>query len=80
MVRDHIAQRPRRLVKFAALLHAHRLRHGDLHMIDPVAIPDRLKHPIGETERHNALNRVLSQKVIDPKDLVLMQRAPDAGV
>ena len=68
------------LVELAALLHAHRLRHGDLHVIDPVAIPDRLEQPIGETERHDALDRVLSQKVIDPKDLVLVQRAQDAGI
>ena len=68
------------LVELAALLHAHRLRHGDLHMIDPVAIPDRLEQPIGEAERHDALDRVLPEKVIDPEDLVLVQRAQDAGV
>ena len=71
---------PVRLVELAALLHAHRLRHGDLHVIDPVAVPDRLEQPIGETERHDALDRVLSQKVVDPEDLVLVQRAQDAGV
>ena len=80
MVRHHVAERTGLLVELAALLHAHRLRHGDLHVIDPVAIPDRLEQSIGETERHDALDRVLSQKVIDPKDLVLVQRAQDAGV
>ena len=80
MVRHHVAERPGRLVEFAALLDAHRLRHGDLHVIDPVAVPDRFEQPIGEAERHDALDRVLSQKMIDPKDLVLVQRAQDAGV
>ena len=80
VVRDHVAERPGRLVEPAALLHAHRLRHGDLHVIDPVAVPDRFEQPIGETERHNALDRVLSQKVVDPEDLVLVQRAQDAGI
>ena len=80
MVGHHVAQRAGLLVELAALLHAHRLRHGDLHVIDPVAIPDRLEQPVGEAERHDALDRVLSQKMIDPEDLVLVQRAQDAGV
>ena len=80
MVGHHVAQRTGLLVELAALLHAHRLRHGDLHVIDPVAIPDRLEQSVGETERHDALDRVLSQKMIDPKDLVLVQRAQDASV
>ena len=61
-------------------LHADRLRHGDLHVIDPVAVPDRLEQPIGEAERHDALDRVLAQKMIDAEDLVLVQRAQDAGI
>ena len=80
VVRHHVAERTGLLVELAALLHAHRLRHSDLHVIDPIAIPDRLEQPIGETERHDALDRVLSQKMIDPKDLVLVQRVQDAGV
>ena len=80
MVRDHVAQRSRHLVELAAPLHAHRLRRGDLHVIDPVAIPDRLEQPIGEAERRDALDRVLSEKVVDPEDLVLVQRAKDAGI
>ena len=80
MVRDHVAQRPGRLVKLAALLHAYRLSDGDLDVIDPVSVPDRLEQPIGEAERHDALNRVLSQKVVDAEYLVLVQRAQDAGI
>src|SRR6185437_12917051 len=44
------------------------------------AIPDGFEQSIGEAERHDALHRVLSQKMIDPEDLLLMQRAQDAGV
>ena len=80
MVRNHVAQRAGRLVELAALLHAHRLRRGDLHMIDPVAVPDRLEQPVGEAERHDALHRVLAEKVVDAEDLVLVQPALDAGV
>ena len=80
MIRDHVAQRSGHLVELAAPLHAHRLRHGDLHVVDPVAIPDRLEQPIGEAERHDALDRVFSEKMVDPEDLVLVQRAQDAGI
>ena len=48
--------------------------------IDPVAIPDRLKQSVGETKRYDALDRVLSEKVVDPEDLILAQRAEDLGV
>ena len=80
MIGDHVAQRAGRLVEIAALLHADRLRRGDLHVIDPVAVPDRFEQPIGEAERHDALDRVLAEKVVDPEDLVLVQRALDDGV
>ncbi len=80
MVRHHIAQRARRLVKFAALLHAHRFGDGDLNMIDAVAIPDRFEQPIGEAQRHDALDRVFSQKMIDAENLVLAQCAQDVSV
>ena len=80
MVRDHVAQRPGRLVECATLLHAHRFRHGDLNVIDSVAIPDRLKQSVGETKRYDALDRVLSEKVVDPEDLILAQRDVGGGV
>ena len=80
VIGDHVAQRAGRLVEIAALLHADRLRRGDLHVIDPVAVPDRFEQPIGEAERHDALDRVLAEKVVDPEDLVFVQRALDVGV
>ena len=43
MVRDHIAERTGRLVELTALLYADGFRHSDLHMINPVAIPERLE-------------------------------------
>ncbi len=80
MVRHHVAQGAGRLVKLAAPLHAHSLRHGDLHVINPIAVPDRFKHPVGEAECHDVLHRVLSEEMVNPEDLVLAQRAQDAGI
>ena len=78
MVRDHVAQRAGLLVELAARLDAHRLRRGDLHVIDAVAVPDRLEQPVGEAERHDVLHRLLAEIVVDAEDLVLVQRAQDA--
>ncbi len=80
VVRNHVAQRAGRLVELAALLDADRLRHSDLHMIDPVAVPDRLEQPVGEAERHDALHGVLAEKMVDAENLVFVQRALNAGV
>ena len=49
-------------------------------MIDAVAIPDRFEQAVGEAERHDVLDRVLSEKMVDPEDLVLVQSAQDVGV
>ena len=80
MVGNHVTQGARRFIELAALLHAHGLGRGDLHMIDPVAVPDRLEEPIGEAKRQDALNRVVSKKVVDPEDLVFSQGPREAGV
>ena len=49
-------------------------------MVDPVAIPDRLEQAVGEAERHDALDRVLAEEMVDAEDLVLVQRAQDVGI
>ena len=62
------------------MLDADRLGHGDLHMVDPVAVPDRLEQPVGEAEGHDVLHRLLAEEVVDAEDLLLAQLAADAGV
>ena len=80
MIGDHVAQGAGRLVEMAAFLHADRFRRRDLYMIDAVAVPDRLEQSIGKAKRHDALDRILAEKVVDAEYLVLVQRAPDVGV
>ena len=80
MVGNHVAQRAGHLVELAARFDAHRLGGGDLHVIDAVAIPDRLEQAVGEAERHDALHGVLAEEVVDAEDLVLVQRAQDVGI
>src|SRR5258708_3133697 len=73
MSHDHIAKRPNRFVKPAAFAETQRLRYVDLHVVDEVAIPDRLEESVGETERENILRRFLAKKVVDPEDLLLAE-------
>ena len=68
---DHVAKRAGRFVEAGALAEAQRLRHVDLHVIDEVAIPDRLEQAVGEPERENVLRRLLAEEVVDAKDLLL---------
>src|SRR5262245_24793429 len=80
MIRHHVAQSARRFVEIAALLDANRLRHRDLHMVDPIPIPDRFEQSICKAEGHDALDRILPEKMIDSENLILLQAAPDAGI
>jgi hypothetical protein len=44
------------------------LRHGDLHVVDVVGVPDRLEHRVGEAQRQDVLHRLLAEVVVDPED------------
>ena len=74
VVRHHVAQRARRLVELCrARSTPTTLGGGDLHVVDAVAVPDRLEHAVGEAERHDRLHRLLAEEMIDPVDLALVQ-------
>ena len=61
------------LVEARTLAQAERFRDIDLHVIDEVAVPNRLEQAIGETERKDALRRLLAQKMIDAEDLLFAE-------
>ncbi len=50
VVLDHVAQRADLLVETAASLDAEVLGHGYLHVVDVVAVPDRLQERVREAE------------------------------
>ena len=80
-VRDHhVAIRARGFVERRALAEAQRLRHVDLHVIDEVAIPDRLEQSVGETEREDVLRGLLAEEMIDAKDLLFGEHFVQLGV
>ena len=70
---DHVAVGAGALVERGAALEPERLGHVDLHVVDEVAVPDRLEEPVGEAEGQDVLGRLLAQEVVDPEDLVLVE-------
>ena len=71
MVLDHVAQGPGLVVVGATVLDPHRLRHGDLHVVDEVPVPDRLEEGVGEAQGQDVLHGLLAQVVVDAVDLAL---------
>ena len=57
--------------------HANALGHGDLHVVDIVAVPQRLKDGVGKAEGQDILDRLLAQIVVDAVDLVLVEHGVD---
>ncbi len=60
--------------------HAHRLGHGDLDVIDIVAVPQRLENRVGKTEDEDILDGLFAQVVVDAVDLILIEYGVDAIV
>ena len=77
MILNNVAERARLLVEGAAPFDADRFRRSDLDVIDIVAIPDRLKYPVSETEHEDVLDGFLTQIVIDAEDLILVKHLVD---
>ena len=71
---DHVAVRAGLLVEADALLQRQRLGHVDLHVVDVVAVPDRLEQTVGEAEGEDVLRRLLAEEVVDAEDLALVER------
>ncbi len=69
MVLHHIPQGSGMVVVAAAMADPDRLRHGDLHVVDVTAVPDRLEQGIGETKGEDVLYGFFAQVVVDAVDL-----------
>ncbi len=77
---DHVAEGAGGLVEGRALLEAECLRYVDLHVVDVVAVPDRLEQAVGEAEGQDVLRGLLAQEVVDAEDLLLVEHLVQLGV
>ena len=73
VVLHHVAQRAGAVVVGAALADAERLRDGDLHVVDPVAVPQRLEEGVGEARDQEVLDALLAEVVVDAEDVRLVE-------
>jgi hypothetical protein len=80
MVLHHVAQRAGRVVVAGAALHAERLGHGDLHVVDMRGVPQRLEQGVGEAQRHQVLHRLLAEIMVDAVDAVFREHRADRVV
>ena len=76
MILHHVPQRAGLLKIPAATAHADILTHGNLHMLDRLAIPQLLEDGVGEPEHHDILHSLLAEVMVDTKNLPLA-RVPD---
>ena len=75
VILKHVAQLPGLLVISGAMLHAERLRHRDLHVVNILPIPNRLENRVRKAEHQNILHRHFAEIVVNPINLRLSQRA-----
>ena len=71
MRHDHVAEGAGGLVELAARADRQRLGDVDLHVVDVLAVPQRLEEAVGEPQREHVQRRLLAQEVVDAEDLVL---------
>ena len=70
---------PACVVVAGAALQPQALGHRDLHVVDVLAVPDRLEDAVGEAEDQDVLDRLLAQVVVDAVDLALAEDLRAAG-
>ena len=70
---DHVAEGAGFLVEAPTHLDRERLGDVDLDVVDVVAVPDRLEHPVREAQRQQVLDRLAAEVVVDPVDAALLE-------
>src|SRR5262249_57213978 len=69
----HVVDGSRLIVESTAPLDTEVLRHGDLHALDVLTVPERLQERVGKTEEQHVTHRSLAQVMIDAEDVVLVE-------
>ena len=81
VVLNHVAKGAGMIVKGAATpLHADRLGHGDLHVLDVLPVEQRLENGVAEAEGQEVLDGILPQVMVDAVDLIGAQKTQDVPV
>src|SRR5262249_43993289 len=73
VVLNDIADRACLVVERAATLDTEVLSHGDLHALNVIAVPERLKEIVCEPEEDEILDRSFSEIMIDAEDMLFVE-------
>ena len=80
VVLDHVSRGADTVVVPGTPADADVLGHRDLHVVDVVAVPDRLVQFVGEAQGQDVLNRLLAEVVVDAEDRVRGEGHLESGV
>jgi len=73
VVLHHVPHGADLVIKRAAGTNAFLLRHGDLNVVDQVAVPDRFPDGVGEAKIEKILDRLLAEVVVDAEEIRLIE-------
>ena len=80
MILQHVAQGAGLVVIAATSSDAERFGRGDLNMVDPAGIPQRLQQRVREPRDEQVLHAFLAEVVVDPEDLPLLEHGANRVV
>src|SRR3984957_10541060 len=80
VVFDHIADRPGIVVEPPPALDPELLRHGDLHTLDVIPVPDWFEKAVSEAKEQKIENGLFTKVVVDPKDPRFRKHSMQSGV
>ena len=80
VIGHHVTQRAGGIIKSSPRPDAKRLRDGDLHMINVVAIPQRLEDAVAEPKDHDVLHRLLAEIMVDAEYLLLRHGGEEQAI
>ena len=75
VVLDHVSHHAELVIVAGAFSNIHRLRHGYLHVVHIIAVPDGFKDGVREAQDQQILNGLFAEVVIDAIDLILAENA-----
>ena len=80
VILHHVPQGPGVVIIVGPVAHPVGLRHGDLHVVDVVAVPDGLEQGVGKAKGQDVLDRLFAQIVVDAKNLGFVKDLPQGAV
>ena len=76
----HVADRPGVIVELAPSLNPELFSHSDLHTLDVIAVPDRLRKLLAKRKNSRLRTSLFTEIVVDPKDFRFRKHRMKCGI